>query len=169
VPCLNAGRAALGGQPAAAMPRTPDAGRAPVLDAASEPVPDAQLPAAAGAGPLVAPEASVCRKVSMSFFACASGQETPGAPRLVAHRAYTLRLRGDYKVDTTFQLQGATLACTAVSFGTLTLPAGSEATARCLTPDEDVALLLTVMSGDPVVWSEGGLQAELCEGCDERP
>lgn len=113
--------------------------------------------------PVVASEA--CRKVTMSFFACASSPETESAPRLLAGRAYTLRLHGTYALDTTFQLQGADASCRATMFGSLTLMAGEPLAERCLVPSEDVALLLTVVSGDTQVWQQDGLRAELCDGC----
>lgn len=109
--------------------------------------------------------ASACRSVSMSFFACASGSESAGAPLLLGGRAYTLRFRSAYKIDTTFQVQGSTHACTAVMLGTLTVPAGEALVERCLRPSEDLALLVTVTSGDLQVWMENGVMAELCEGC----
>lgn len=109
--------------------------------------------------------ASACRKVGISFFACAGANETAGAPQLQAGRAHTLRFRRTYKTDTTFQSQGSTEACTAVMIGTLTVPAGAATVERCLTPTENIALQVTVMSGDVQVWMQNGLMAELCEGC----
>jgi len=131
-----------------------DAGSLTPPGAAGEaPTNDAQVPAAEG-----------CRSVSMGFFACARGDELPGAPWLLADRAYTLRLRGSYALDTVFQVRGGTASCTALEFDSLTVAAGAESAEGCIRPPEDVALLVTVMSGDPAVWVDG-LLAEVCDGC----
>jgi hypothetical protein len=107
-----------------------------------------------------------CESVIMSFSVCALEPATRGVPRLQAGRAYTLRVPGAYKVDTTFQLDGVTTACSTVTFGTLTLAAGVTAVERCLIPTADVALRITVPSGDPQVWMSNAVLAEVCQGCD---
>jgi len=125
------------------------------------------MPATSDAAPPdAAVSASTCRSVAMTFFGCATGAEAPGIPRLHGGRAYTLRFQGAYAVDTTFQVQGSTSACSLRMFGNVTLLAGEPAVERCLTPFEDVALLVTVVSGDVQVWMENGIQAEICDGCE---
>ena len=126
---------------------------APTMDPSPASVEDAGAPPARG-----------CRNVTMNFFACASAAEQPGIPRLLAGEPYTVRLRGDYALDTSFQLQGASTACMATALGPITLAAGTAVVERCITPAQDVALLITVGSGDPQVWVQG-LMAEVCDGC----
>jgi len=70
----------------------------------------------------------------MGFFGCANGAEQPGTPHQRAGRPYTVRLRGEYAIDTTFSLQGASTACLAVPLEPLTLAAGVETVERCITP-----------------------------------
>ncbi len=106
-----------------------------------------------------------CKSVSMAYFGCASAQEMPGVPQLRAGRSYTFRVRGDYAIDTTFRLKGAAASCLgAMPMETVTLAAGAAEVERCITPSEDIALLLAVVSGDPMVWS--GFMAEVCDGCE---
>ena len=160
--CEDAGPAAHSGAPdagASAEPTVPDSGAASAqVDAGHPSVPDASVMQDAALP-------SECRSVSMNYFACAGGAETAGAPQLQAGHSYTLRFLSAYKIDTTFLLQGSTNACTAVMLGTLTVHAGEPSVERCLMPTEDIALLVTVMSGDVQVWMQNGLMAELCEGC----
>ena len=134
-----------------------DAGPSAGADASKAAVPPPPPDAATSPG--------ACRTVTMNYFACASANETPGAPRLLAGRAYTLRFHGAYELDTTLQLNGATAACTSTMMGTLTLLAGEPSVERCLMPSEDIALLVTVASGDVQVWMQNGLRVEVCEGC----
>lgn len=141
-----------------------DAATGTAMDGATQPPqPDAHVAAALDAATERSPAS--CRGVMMSYFACASGDEMPGAPHLQANRAYTIRFRGAYTVDTTFQLQGATAACTALMLETLTVPAGAQTFERCVKPTADVVLLATVVSGDVKVWMNG-LIAEICDGCE---
>lgn len=174
VRCEDAGPAALSGASAGApVDGRMDAGAQPAksdtVTGASAATSDAQVPALADAGLAdAAATATTCRSVSMTFFACAAGAEMAGAPRLQGGGAYTLRLRGAYEVDTTFQVQGSTSACSLRMFGNITLVADEPAVERCLTPYEDIALLLTVVSGDVQVWMQNGIQAEVCDGCPQQ-
>jgi hypothetical protein len=167
VRCDDAGPAARSGAAVDMMDAGAQPAKSDTVTGASPATSDAQMPALADAGLAdAAVTATTCRSVSMTFFACANGAEMAGAPRLQGGGAYTLRLRGAYEVDTTFQVQGSTSACSVRMFGNITLIAGEPVVERCITPYEDLALLVTVVSGDVQVWMQNGIQAEICDGCE---